>query len=105
MDIFHRPDFSLLVSFFHIDRENQALREKYSDYPLPARVLPKTLMWLIGPYVAGMERRYVSNNIDIDLNLNNSKSKRDLGIEYKPLKTTMEDMFQQLIDVGAVKKA
>ena len=34
----------------------------------------------------------------------NSNSKKELGISYSPLEECIEDMFQQMIDNGIVKK-
>jgi len=74
-----------------------------ADYPLPARALPKLLVWLVAPYV-GLTRRYVSGNVDVEIQFDNTKSQRALGMEYTPLETTLQDMFQQLIDNKAVTK-
>lgn len=75
-----------------------ALIDKYGkDYPIPRRKLPKFLIWLVGP-MNGMSRKFVSNNVNYDLKVDNSKSQRDLGIRYRPLKETMETFFQQMID-------
>ena len=70
-----------------------------ADYPLPKAAMPKWLLWLIGP-MAGMPRRFVSGSVNIPWNADNSKSKRELGMSYRPLKSTMEDMFQYMIDHG-----
>ena len=66
--------------------------------------VPKSLFWLVGPYV-GVSRQFIHNNVDIPLQLDNTKSKTELGIEYRPLEETLQEMFQVLVDNGAVKKA
>ncbi|WED20539.1 aldehyde reductase [Vibrio sp. JC009] len=82
----------------------ETLLDKYGDrYPIPRRRLPKFLIWLVGP-MNGMSRKFVSNNVNYDLKADNSKSKRELGIIYRPLKETMEDFFQQLIDNRVFEK-
>ena len=80
----------------------QVLQDRFGkDYPLPTRALPKRLVWLVGPYLAGLPRQFVANNVDVEFVADNSKSRRELGIEYRPLKGSMEDMFAQMIDSGA----
>jgi dihydroflavonol-4-reductase len=67
--------------------------------------VPKLLLWLIAPYLGlGITRRFVWNNIDVPIKFDNSKSKNELGIQYRPLETTMKEMFQQMLDAGAIPK-
>ena len=80
----------------------QVLLAKYgSEYPIPRRALPKWLAWLIGPLVArGTTRRFVARNVDIPFRADNSRSRRELGVTYRPMQESMEQMFQQMIDAG-----
>ena len=78
------------------------LRKDYSNFPLPKKLLPKWLVWLMAPS-AGMTRREASRNIGHPWKADNSKGKRELGITYRPLDTAMQEMFQQLIDDGQIK--
>lgn len=64
-------------------------------HPIPKRALPKWLVWLIGPAV-GLERRFVARNVDVPWRADNSKGIRELGLGYRPLRETMEDMFAQV---------
>lgn len=81
------------------------LLPKYGDkYPLPTRALPKWLLMLIGPMANKLfSRRFIKNNVNIPWRADNSKIKRELGMEFRPLKETMEDSFQVLIDEGILK--
>lgn len=82
-----------------------SLKERYgATYPIPTSTLPKWLVWLAGPSV-GMDRKFVSRNVNVRWDADNSKSKAALGMTYRSLKETMEDMFQQMIDAGAIKAA
>ena len=66
--------------------------------------MPKWLLMLIGPMANKLfTRKYIKNNVNIPFHADNSKIKKDLGIEYRPLKETMEDSFQVLIDEGIIK--
>lgn len=76
------------------------LLPKYGNqFPLPKKALPKWLLMLIGPMTNKLfTRQFIRNNVNIPWNADNSKIKNDLGMTFRPLKTTMEDAFQMLID-------
>jgi nucleoside-diphosphate-sugar epimerase len=74
------------------------LRAEFGDsYPFPTRTLPKPLVWLVGP-VAGLSRDFVSRNVGQTVKFDNSKSRNELGLEYRPVAQTLTEHFQQLID-------
>ncbi len=81
------------------------LLPKYGDkYPLPKKALPKWLLMLVGPMINKLlTKRYIRNNVDVPFNADNSKIKKELGMTFRPLKETMEESFQVLIDAGIVK--
>ncbi len=81
------------------------LQERFGkDYPLPRRALPKWLLWLVGPS-QGFSRKFVSRNVNVPWRADNSKAVRELGLTYRPMKQTMEDMFAQMATAGAFAKA
>jgi len=83
---------------------SQELKHKYSQYPLPRGTVPKWMAWLMAPMLGGgMTRKLVSKNFNIPWHAENSKAKRELGVTYRPLRQSMEDMFQQMIDVGMLE--
>lgn len=91
----HNTDFYEVLS---------ALGEKFGDsYPIPKATLPKWMVWLMAP-MAGMQRKFVSRNVNVPWVADNTKSKTKLGLTYRPLQTTMEDMFQQMIDAEVFAK-
>lgn len=77
-----------------------ALLPKYGDtYPLPKKTLPKWLLVLVGPMInKAFSRKFIRNNVNVEWKADNSKIKKELGIEFRSLKDTMEDSFQLLID-------
>ena len=81
------------------------LLPKYGDkFPLPKKALPKWLLMIIGPMTnKSFTRRFIRNNVNIPWRADNSKIKKDLGMTFRPLKETMEDSFQVLIDEGILK--
>lgn len=82
----------------------QILKNKYGDaYPFPKKELPKLMVWLMAPFV-GLKRKMVSNNYGYKWKLDNSKSKKELGIKYIPIETSIVEFFQQLVDAGVFKK-
>ncbi len=80
----------------------KVLLEKYGDnYPLPKKALPKWLLMLVGPMTNKLfTRRFIRNNVNVPWKADNSKVKAELGMEFRPLKETMEDSFQVLVDAG-----
>ncbi|MFT4739145.1 MAG: nucleoside-diphosphate-sugar epimerase [Cyclobacteriaceae bacterium] len=69
------------------------------QFPIPKRALPKWLLMIVGPMANKLfTRRFIKNNVDIPWNADNSKIKKELGINFRPLQETMEDSFQVLVD-------
>lgn len=83
-----------------------ALQSKYGNkYPLPKKALPKWLLLIVGPFVnKNLTREYIRKNVNVPFNADNSKVKRELHIQFRPLQESMEDTFQSLIDCGLIKK-
>jgi len=75
-------------------------------YGFPARPVPWWVLWVVGPYATPpMERATVYNNVDVPINFDHSKAKRELGIQFdRPLVKTLEDMIDQLLDLGVVER-
>lgn len=79
------------------------LRHKYARYPLPRRQLPTWLARLAGPMM-GYPRKFVVRNFGYRWYADNSKARRELGLEFRPLRESLEDFMQQLIDSGQIKE-
>ena len=47
-------------------------------------------------------RQFIRNNVNIPWKADNPKIRRELGMTFRPLKVTMEESFQVLIDNGIV---
>ena len=76
-----------------------------ADYPLPKSAAPKWLVWLLGPVMAkSMTRKLIARNVGLEWKADNSNGIRELGITYRPLQESMEDMFAQMIDAGQFTK-
>jgi dihydroflavonol-4-reductase len=85
----------------------RTLLERFGDdYPIPRRALPKWLLWLVGPLMdKSMTRRFIARNVDLPWRGDNRKSIRELGMHYRPLATSMNEFFQQMVDSGLVTPA
>jgi len=81
------------------------LLPKYGEkFPLPKKALPKWLLMIVGPMTNKLfTRKFIRNNVNVPWNADNSKIKKELGMSFRPLKETMEDSFQILIDEGILK--
>lgn len=79
------------------------IRAEHPQYPLPKSYVPKWLFWLIAPF-AGFTRKYVKLNVGIDIRIDNSYIRKDLGLEFIPFEKTITDHFQQLLKDGIIKK-
>ena len=91
----HNTDFPSLA---------EALIDKLGkDYPIPRKVMPKWLVWLVAPMVnKAMTRKWISLNVNLPWVGDNSKGVRELGMQYRPMKESMIDFFQQMIDSGLI---
>ncbi|MFT6324275.1 MAG: nucleoside-diphosphate-sugar epimerase, partial [Halieaceae bacterium] len=77
-----------------------AMVDKFGDkFSIPNKVLPKWLLLLVGPLTnKQFTWKFIRRNINIEWKADNSKIKKDLGVTFRPLKKTMEDAFQVLVD-------
>ena len=77
---------------------SKMLRDVYgSKYPFPTRIIPKFLLWLIGP-LAGFSRKMISRNIGYPFRADNSKSIEELAMSYRPAQVSVVDFFGQMLE-------
>lgn len=83
------------------------LLDRYGGaYPIPRRAMPKWLAWLVAPMVnKALTRKIIARNVNRPWEADNRKSIRELGMQYRPMKESMQDFFQQMIDSGLVPAA
>lgn len=86
---------------------SQMLQDKYGeDFPLPNKELPKWLIWFVGPFIdKTMTRKIIAKNMGHFWRADNGKSREKLGIEYRSVKSSINEMFQQMIDEGHLKRS
>ena len=79
----------------------KVIKNKYPNYPLPKKYVPKWLFKLIGPLM-GFSRKYVSKNVGYNFVFDNSYVKQDLKIDFRPFEKTISDHFEQLLKDGLI---
>ena len=74
------------------------LRESFgNDWPFPKRTVPKWLLWLVGPLAnRALTRTFISRNVGYPASFDNTRSKKELGMTYRPLPETVVEMFEQM---------
>jgi nucleoside-diphosphate-sugar epimerase len=80
------------------------LRKQFPQYPLPTRQLPKFLVKLVAPIAAGVSRDFIAKNVGYSIKLDNTRSIKTLGVEYRSLSDTLCEHFSQMIDDGLLKR-
>lgn len=82
----------------------QILKARFgSGYRWPMMIAPKPIVWLLAP-TQGITRKFISTNCGWPLKFDNSYTRKDLGMEFRPIETTLVENFQQMLDDGILKK-
>lgn len=62
-------------------------------------------MWLVGPLAnKGVTRRVIARNVGLPWRGDNSRSRNELGLRYRPLAESMNDFFQQFVETGQLRR-
>eukprot|EP01147_Barroeca_monosierra_P006166 gene6166-9208_t len=77
------------------------IAQKYPNYKLPRRKVPKWLLYIFGPF-QGLSWTFISHNIGVPLELDNSKIKKDLAFEFTPPLDSFTDMIDSMVEAGLV---
>ncbi len=90
--------YNEVLSFLSLSK---MLQEKYPQLPLPKKELPKAMVWLIAPLIdKSITRKMISGCMGYSWNADNQKAIKSLDLKYRPIKESIQEMFQQLIDQG-----
>jgi nucleoside-diphosphate-sugar epimerase len=82
----------------------EILKSKFGNqYAFPMMTAPKWLISIIAPMM-GVTREFIHRNVGYPFSFDNSYSKKDLGMNYRPIESTLLDHFQQLVDDGIMDK-
>ena len=74
------------------------------SYPFPLMQAPKFVVWAVGPLMGPVTREFVARNVNHPLRIDNARSRKELGVQYRPVEETFVEHFQQVIDDGLLKK-
>lgn len=64
-------------------------------YKVAKKELPKFLVYIFGPFI-GLNKAWIKNNVGWPLIFDNSKSKNQLGVNYRPLEETIVEFAEQV---------
>ena len=80
----------------------EILKDKFhKKYKLPNGMLPNFMLYLVGPFM-GFSWKYLKRNLGIPFEFDNTYSKTDLGIEYRPVSQTFIEHVEQLDRDGLI---
>lgn len=82
----------------------KALTKRFGyKFPFPHFTVPKTAFAFVAP-ILGHSREFVRLNMGYPIYFNAQRSIKELGIEYRDVRESVCEHFQQLLDDGIVKK-
>ena len=76
---------------------------KQKRYPLPTMEMPKLLGYLVGP-LFGLSWAFIKRNVGISYKMSNDRSRKELGIHYRPVQETFLEQAAQLAEVGLIRR-
>ena len=74
-----------------------------SKYQVSARRLPDFLFYIFGPFM-GYSMKFVGRNVGYPIKFDNSKSIKELGINYRPIEKSIIDQVNQIESDGLLLK-
>lgn len=81
------------------------IRAKYGNkYPVPRMTVPKAVVWAVGPIMQPITREYIALNVGHALRFDNSYTRQDLQMEFRPAAETICDHMEQLLEDGIVRR-
>jgi nucleoside-diphosphate-sugar epimerase len=72
------------------------------NFKISEKEAPRFFLYLFG-WMFGLTSAFIKRNIGIPLSFNNSKSQKELGIEYIPMEKTIKEMIESLIEHKIIK--
>lgn len=77
-------------------------REFGVGYAFPRFTAPKFVIRAAAP-VVGLTRQFVDTNVGYPIRFDSARSRSELGVAYRPVRETVVEHFQQMIDDGLVR--
>ena len=76
------------------------LRAEFPGRRVPKYPMPNFAMYAVALFDARLSWDFLRRNLDVERRLDNSKSKRALGIDYRPIPETVIDTARSFIEAG-----
>ncbi len=70
-------------------------------YPTPGGYLPAPIVYLVGPFL-GLSWSFLSKNLGVNYDLDNTRSREDLGVEYRSIPDTICEHVAQMDAAGLI---
>ena len=67
------------------------------EFPFPVKVLSQKVLYFLG-FAMGYPRKYVMENVGKPLAFDNTKSRHELGVYYKPVEEAITEMLNFIVD-------
>ncbi|MCV9388140.1 NAD-dependent epimerase/dehydratase family protein [Reichenbachiella ulvae] len=79
------------------------LRKKFGDsFPFPTKLLSNRMLYFFG-FTKGLSRKFVMENVGKTLKIDNTKSRHELGVYYKPIDEAAIEMLDFIVDYNMLK--
>ncbi|WP_109832423.1 NAD-dependent epimerase/dehydratase family protein [Reichenbachiella versicolor] len=72
------------------------------SFNFPRKLLSTRMLYFLG-FAQGYSRRFVVNNVDKDLKFDNTKSRHELGVYYKPVNEAIIEMLKYILENNMLK--
>ncbi len=76
------------------------LRGRWADKPIPKRSIPNFVMYAFAMFDQRLNFAFLRRNLDVVRRIDASRSKNELGIDYRPIGETIIDSGQSFVDLG-----
>ncbi|EHA23278.1 hypothetical protein ASPNIDRAFT_173972 [Aspergillus niger ATCC 1015] len=84
-------------TFSLLELANMARSVHRDPRVLPNRNLPRVIVYLAGPFV-GASRGWISRNLGVRFSVDNGRSVRELGMEYRPVEGAIKDHYETWVE-------
>lgn len=73
-----------------------------ADFPFPRKELSKTILYMFG-FTQGITWKFVSENVGIPIQFDNSRSRNVLGVNYRPIQESVIELLEQIMNKNLIK--
>lgn len=74
------------------------LHRKFGEsFPFPRKLFPRKMLYFFG-FTKGFSRKFVVENVDQTLKFDNTKSRHEIGVYYKPVDEAAIELLQFILD-------